>query len=153
MALKVGDVAPDFTLVDENNEKVTLSALRGQNVVVVFYPLAFSPVCTKELHEIAAHKTRYDAAKAVVLGVSVDSRWTLAAFKKAEGLSARLLADFHPKGAVATQYGVYLDAAGIAQRGTFVIDKAGVIQGITVQEPGQARDEKAYFEALARCPA
>jgi peroxiredoxin len=151
MALKVGDVAPDFTLVDENGEKVALSSLRGQNVVVVFYPLDFSPTCTSELKSIASHKTKYDALKATVLGISVDSKYTHAAFKRDEGLTARLLADFHPKGAVAQQYGVYMDQAGIAKRGTFVIDAKGIIQGVTVQEPGNARDENAYFEALSHC--
>jgi peroxiredoxin len=151
MALKVGDIAPDFTLVDEKGEKVSLSSLRGQNVVVVFYPLDFSPTCTSELKSIASHKAKYDASKAVVLGISVDSKYTHAAFKRDEGLTARLLADFHPKGAVAQQYGVYMDQAGIAKRGTFIVDAKGVIQGITIQEPSTARDEEAYFETLSRC--
>lgn len=151
MGLQVGDTAPDFTLRDENKAEVKLSELRGQNVVLVFYPLDFSPTCTTELRSMAKNQAKYDAKKAVVLGVSVDSTWTHAAFKKAEGLSARLLADFHPKGAVAQQYGVYMEGAGIAKRGTFVIDANGVIQGITIEEPKNARDEEAYFAMLGRC--
>jgi len=150
--LKIGDPAPDFTLVDETGAKVQLSTLRGQNVLLVFYPLDFSPTCTKELQSIAAHKDKYAALKARVFGISVDSKWTHAAFKRDESLSATLLADFHPKGAVAQQYGVYMDGAGIAKRGTFVIDKDGIVRGITINEPKDARDEAAYFETLAHCP-
>ncbi len=149
--LKIGDPAPDFELSDETGKKVSLSSLRGQNVVLVFYPLDFSPICTKELHEITAHKERYQEARAQVLGISVDSKYTHAAFKKAEAFDASLLADFHPKGKVAQLYGVYLDEAGIAKRGTFVIDKDGVIRGITVNGPGEARNEAAYFEQLGAC--
>jgi peroxiredoxin len=153
MSLKVGDVAPDFTLQDETAQKVTLSELRGKNVVIVFYPLDFSPTCTRELRGMTANSAKYDAANAVVLGISVDSRYTHAAFKKDEGLSARLLADFHPKGEIAKKYGVWMEQAGISKRGTFVLDKHGVIRGITIEEPANARDENAYFEALAHCPA
>src|SRR5262249_14978804 len=127
MSLKVGDQAPDFELNDENGQPLKLSSLRGQNVVLVFYPLDFSPICTGELRAIASHKERYEQQHARVLGISVDSRWAHGAFKKAEGLSATLLADFHPKGAVAQKYGVFVEGAGIAKRGTFVIDKEGVI--------------------------
>jgi len=150
--LKVGDTAPDFTLKDQDNNEVTLSKLRGQNVVLVFYPLAFSGICTSELKSITGNKQKYEDAQAKVFGISVDSRYSLAAYKRDEGLSATLLADFHPKGEVAKKYDVYMDGAGIAKRGTFVIDKNGVIRGMTVNEPGQARDEKAYFDALASCP-
>lgn len=150
--LKIGDLAPDFELNDETGKPTRLSTFRGQNVVLVFYPLDFSPICTKELSGMASHKDRYAAAKAKVLGVSVDSKWTHAAFKKAEGLDATLLADFHPKGKVATEYGVYLDAAGIAKRGTFIIDREGVIRGITIHEPSAARAEDDYFAQLASCP-
>lgn len=153
MALQVGDTAPDFTLVDETGTKVTLSSLRGHNVVLVFYPLDFSPTCTKELHGMTARQTDYDAKDAIVLGISVDSKWAHAAFKRDEKLSARLLADFHPKGAVARLYDVYLEESGIAKRGTFVLDKVGVIRGVTLNSPKDARDEEAYFAALATCPA
>ena len=152
MALKVGDLAPDFTLQNEKGEPVTLSKLRGKNVVLVFYPLDFSPICTNELRGIKGNAAKYAAAGAEVFGISVDSRFTHAAFKAAEGFPVSLLADFHPKGAVAMQYGVYMEAAGIAMRGTFVIDKNGILQGITVNGPGEARSEEAYFEALSHCP-
>jgi len=149
--LKIGDQAPDFELADESGKPVKLSSLRGQNVVLVFYPLDFSPICTKELHEITSHKDRYESAHAKVFGISIDSKYTHAAFKKAEGLSASLLADFHPKGKVAQLYGVYMDEAGIAKRGTFVVDKEGILRGITINGPGEARNEAAYFEQLSTC--
>jgi peroxiredoxin len=152
MSVDVGDLAPDFTLVDENGDKVTLSELRGGNVVLVFYPLDFSPVCTRELKDISTAAGRFGDQHATVFGISVDSKWAHAAFKRDEGLSARLLADFHPKGAVAQLYGVYLDDAGIANRGSFVIDRDGRVAHKVVTSPGEARNLDEYLEALAACP-
>lgn len=152
MSVEVGDIAPDFTLVDETGEKVTLSELRGRNVVLVFYPLDFSSVCTRELKDIAAVASRFAAQNAEVLGISVDSRYCHAAFKRDEQLSARLLADFHPKGEVARLYGVYLEQAGIANRGTFVIDREGRVAHRVVTSPAEARSTEEYLEALAACP-
>jgi peroxiredoxin len=152
MAVEVGSVAPDFTLKDENGKDVTLSSLRGRNVVLMFYPLAFSPVCTKELRDIAATADRYEASNAEVVAVSVDSQYTLNAFKKHENLSAHLLADFHPKGAVAQQYGTYIDGIGIAGRATFVIDKDGKVVHKVTSEVLQPRDPQEYLTALAACP-
>jgi peroxiredoxin len=152
MSVEVGDLAPDFTLVDETGEKVTLSSLRGGNVVLVFYPLDFSPVCTRELKEISGVAGKYEAEHARVFGISVDSRWCHAAFKRDEELSATLLADFHPKGDVARLYGVYIDDAGIANRGTFVIDHDGRVAHKVVTSPGEARNQDEYLEALAACP-
>lgn len=152
MSVDVGDLAPDFTLVDETGEKVTLSDLRGHNVVLVFYPLDFSPTCTRELKDIAAVAEKFSAQNAEVLGISVDSRWAHAAFKRDEGLSARLLADFNPRGEVARLYGVYLDEAGIANRGTFVIDREGRVAHKVVTSVGEGRNLDEYLEALAACP-
>jgi peroxiredoxin len=152
MAVEVGSIAPDFTLKDETGKDVTLSSLRGRNVVLMFYPLAFSGVCTRELHDITAAAGRYEAAGAEVLAVSVDSHHTLAAFKRDEGLSARLLADFHPKGAVAQRYGTYLDAIGFAGRATFVIDKDGRVVHTVTSEIREPRDQQEYLSALAACP-
>lgn len=152
MGVEIGDIAPDFTLPDENGEKVTLSSLRGRNVVLVFYPLDFSPVCTKELKDITALADRYQAAGAEVYGISVDSRYTHAAFRRDEALSAHLLADFHPKGEVAQAYGVYIDQAGIANRGTFVIDAEGRIAYKIITAPAVAREQEEYLAALANCP-
>ena len=152
MAVEVGSEAPDFTLKDEDGKDVTLSDLRGRNVVLMFYPLAFSGVCTKELHDISSAADRYQAANAEVLAVSVDSHYTLAAFKRDEDLSAHMLADFHPKGAVAQQYDTYMDGVGFAGRATYVIDKDGkVVHKVTSDVP-QPRDQEEYLTALAACP-
>ncbi|GAC1578194.1 MAG: peroxiredoxin [Candidatus Dormibacteria bacterium] len=152
MAVEVGDEAPDFTLVDEDNNQVRLSDLRGRNVVLLFYPFDFSPVCTNELKEIARTQARYDAAGAEVFGISVDSRYTHKAFKRDEQLTARLLADFHPKGAVAAQYGAYLEDAGFATRVTVVIDSTGVVRRKVISSVPEARNADEYLEALASCP-
>jgi peroxiredoxin len=152
MSVEVGSEAPDFTLRDENGEEFTLSMLRGQNVVLVFYPLAFSGTCTRELQDLTAAADKYDAANAQVLGISIDSPYALKAFKRDEGLKAKLLADFHPKGDVARKYGAYIEEAGVATRATFVIDKNGLIAHKVVNHPGEARDQEEYLEALASCP-
>ena len=152
MAPEVGSEAPDFTLRDENGEELTLSSLRGRNVVLVFYPAAFSSTCTRELHDITGARERYDAAGAEVIGISVDSPYALKAFKRDEGLKARLVSDFHPKGEIAKQYGAYIEEAGIATRATFVIDKDGKVAYKVVNHPGEARNQEEYLEALASCP-
>jgi mycoredoxin-dependent peroxiredoxin len=152
MATEVGSEAPDFTLRDERGEEVTLSSLRGRNVVLVFYPLAFSGICTKELHDITDLKDQFAGATAEVYGISVDSPFALNAFKRDEGLSAHLLSDFHPKGAVAREYDAYLDEVGIATRATYVIDKDGKIAWKQVTHPGEVRDQQQVITALAACP-
>jgi peroxiredoxin len=152
MSVEVGSEAPDFTLRDENNEELKLSSLRGRNVVLVFYPLAFTSLCTKELRDISEAADMYAAAGAEVIGISVDSPWTLKAFKRDEHIKARLAADFHPKGAVARQYDAYIEDAGIATRATFVIDKDGKVAHKVVTNPGQGRNQEEYLEALANCP-
>ena len=155
MAIEVGQEAPDFTLTSQSGDGVTLSAFRGErNVVLVFYPLAFSGNCTRQLTDIGAHAGRYAGADAQVLGVSVDSRFTQAAFARSLGLDAALLlADFEPKGEVARRYGVYDDGRGHARRGTFVIDMDGVVKHIDVAAPGEMPDQEGSFRALATCNA
>jgi peroxiredoxin len=152
MAVEVGQEAPDFTLRDENLAEVALSSLRGRNVVLIFYPLAFSPMCTKELHQATELADRYGAAGAEVFGISVDSPWVLKAFKRDEGLSAHLLSDFHPKGAVAEMYEAYIPEAGIATRATYVIDKDGKVAHKEINNPGEMRDQDTILDALAACP-
>lgn len=156
MAIEIGQEAPDFTLKNPDGQEVTLSGFRGRrNVVLVFYPLAFSGVCTAQLTDIGAHEDRYAAEDAQVIGVSVDSHHAQRAFAESLGLTDTiLLADFHPKGAVSRAYDAYLDNFGFAARATFVIDKAGIVRGVTLTDnPGQTPDEEEYFQALAACPA
>jgi peroxiredoxin (alkyl hydroperoxide reductase subunit C) len=152
MPVEVGSQAPDFTLRNEDGEEVTLSSLRGQNVVVVFFPFAFSAMCTKELHDVTELAERFDAAGAQVLGVSVDSPFALKAFRNAEGIAAHLLSDFHPKGAVAESYGAYFGDLGFATRATFVIDKDGRVAHKQVTSLAEARDQAEVLAALASCP-
>jgi peroxiredoxin len=152
MPVEVGQEAPDFTLRDEKGEEVPLSSLRGRNVVLIFFPAAFSGLCTKELHTATDLAEQYGAAGAEVFGVSVDSPYALRAFKRDEGFEARFLSDNHPKGHVATQYDAYIPEAGVATRATYVIDKDGKVAYKAVNHPGEMRDQDAIVEALAACP-
>jgi mycoredoxin-dependent peroxiredoxin len=150
--LQVGDPAPDFELLDEEGKPTRLSSFRGHNVVLVFFPAAFSPICTQELKGIASHQNQFESEDARIVGISVDNKWSLKAFKRDERLSATLLSDFHPKGNVSQKYGVFMGETGYAKRGTFVIDKDGVIRGISIKEPKEPRSEEDYFNLLRNCP-
>jgi mycoredoxin-dependent peroxiredoxin len=152
MAVEVGQEAPDFTLRDENGEEVQLSSLQGHNVVLIFFPAAFSGICTKELHTATDLAEQYGDAGAEVFGVSVDSPYALKAFKRDEDLDVRFLSDFHPKGQMATDYEAYIPEAGVATRATYVIDKDGKIAYKAVNHPGEMRDQDAIINALAACP-
>ena len=152
MAVEVGSEAPDFTLRDENGKEVSLSSLRGQNVVLLFFPAAFSGICTKELHQATELGEQYDAAGAQVYGISVDSPFALKAWKRDEGLKANFLSDFHPKGAIATEYEAYIPEAGVATRATYVIDKDGKVAHKMINHPGEMRDQDSIIQALAACP-
>lgn len=154
MAVEVGREAPDFTLKNPDNEDVTLSSFRGRkNVVLVFYPLAFSGNCTTQLTQVRDSSGRYSQSDAQVLGISVDSRYVQGRFAQEIGLTgAVLLADFEPKGAVSRAYGVYRDQNGFSGRASFVIDKSGIVRGVSLTDnPGQIPDEEEYFAALAAC--
>ena len=151
MPLEIGAIAPDFTLKNQFGEDVTLSQFRGKKpVVIVFFPLAFSGICTGELCEIRDNIVIFDRADVELLGVSVDSHFTLRAWAEQEKYSFQLLSDRWPTGAVASDYGVFVDGAGIANRATFVIDKDGRIVDEIITEPGQARDFQAYRNAVAK---
>lgn len=141
MALKPGDPAPDFTLPSTVGEKVTLSDYRGKkNVLLMFYPLDFSPVCSVENKQCAEMLPTKGADDVQVLGISVDSLWAHKAFAAQNGISYPLLADFHPKGDVARKYGVYLEDKGIAARTAFVIGKDGKIKDVIASDIPVARD-------------
>jgi len=145
----VGEPAPDFELVNQFGEPVRLSSFRGQNVVLVFYPFAFSGVCTGELCEIRDNLAVFEDARATVLAVSVDSKFSLRAYAEKEGYGFDLLADFWPHGAVASPYGVFDPESGMAGRGTFIIDAAGTIRHVVLNPRGQARDLAEYRDVLA----
>jgi len=148
-AVKVGDIAPDFELSNQFGEPVALHALRGAPVVVVFYPFAFSRVCTSELCELRDNLADFAALDARVLAVSVDSKYTLRAYAADEGLDFDLLADFWPHGAVAQSYGAFDPGRGMAGRSSFVIDAAGVVRDVFSTPTGEARPLDRYRQALA----
>ncbi|MBV9162554.1 MAG: peroxiredoxin [Pseudonocardiales bacterium] len=154
MPLKIGDQAPDFTLMDQNNQEWTLSEFRGdRNVLVVFYPVAFSPICTGELCQLRDDLAEFQNSDVQVLAVSVDSGYALKAWSEQEGYDFPLLSDFWPHGKVAQDYGVFHDAEGIANRGTFLVDTDGMIRFAEINQPDEARDQTAWKQALATLPA
>jgi peroxiredoxin len=150
MAVEVGDEAPDFELKDQHGTPVQLSSFRGsKNVVLVFYPLAFSGVCTGELCAIRDEFPEVSRDDVELLTVSVDSVFTHRAWSDSEHFEFGLLSDFWPHGGVASAYGVFDDEKGLAVRGTFVIDSSGVVQWKVVNPIPQARDIADYQKALA----
>jgi peroxiredoxin len=153
MAVEVGREAPEFTLKDPQGEDVSLSSFRGRNVVLVFYPAAFSDFCTAQFTQIGGQEGRFADSDAQVIGISVDSRHSQERFAEELGLTDTiLLADFHPKGAVARAYGVWLEDYGIAGRATFVIDAEGVVRGVHLTDtPVEIPDAEGYFRDLAAC--
>lgn len=154
MAIEVGNQAPDFTLRDQNNEEITLSSFRGtKNVLVVFYPLAFSGVCTGELSQLRDDLDQFQNDDVQVVAISVDSVHALKAWSEQQGYQFPLLTDFWPHGRVAQDYGVFNEASGAANRSTFLVDTDGVVRFAEMNESGEARDQGAWKQALAALPA
>ena len=150
MAVEVGDKAPDFELINQHGESIKLSSFIGKKpVVLVFYPLSFSGTCTGELCELRDNFEIFDSKDVELMAISVDSKFTQKVFAEKEGYKFNVLADFWPHGAVASSYGVFKEDAGIAIRGTFLIDKDGVVRAKFVNGPGEARDLASYKQALA----
>ena len=150
MALKTGDTAPDFTLPSTVGDKVTLSDYRGKkSVILLFYPLDFSPVCSVETKQCAEMLPTKGAGDVEVLGISVDSLWSHKAFAARENVSYPLLADFNPKGEVAQKYGVFLPEKGFAARTAFVIGKDGVVKDVIASEVPKERDIVAMLKRTA----
>jgi peroxiredoxin (alkyl hydroperoxide reductase subunit C) len=150
MEIDVGVRAPEFTLKDQNNQKVSLADFQGRRtVLLVFYPLAFTGTCQGELTEVRDNLEAYQNDTVQVLTISVDSPYSHKVWADREGFEFPLLADFWPHGGVAKAYGVLNEATGFANRGTFVIDQAGVVRFAEVHAPGEARDQAAWRKALA----
>lgn len=149
MAPEVGTEAPDFTLKDQNNQDVTLSSFRGDRaVLLVFYPFAFSGICTGELCQLRDDFSSFEGVQ--VVGVSVDTPYSLKVWAEREGYQFPLLSDFWPHGSVAQQYGVFNEKAGMANRGTFLIDRDGVVRFAEINQPGEARNQETWKKAIAR---
>lgn len=144
----VGSKAPEFTLKDYNNEKVSLSSLYATKpVLLVFYPFAFSGICTGELCQLRDDFSSFEGVQ--VVGVSVDTPFSLKVWAEQEGYQFPLLSDFWPHGEVAKAYGVFFEKAGMASRGTFLIDQEGVVRFAEVNQPGEARDQETWKKAIA----
>ncbi|MGW4561324.1 peroxiredoxin [Streptomyces sp. NPDC004561] len=149
MAIQVGDKAPDFELKDNHGRTVRLSDLRGEkNVVLLFYPFAFTGVCTGELCELRDNLPKFADRDTQLLAVSNDSIHSLRVFAEQEGLEYPLLSDFWPHGNVSRAYGVFDEDKGCAVRGTFIIDKDGVVRWTVVNGLPDARDLDEYVKAL-----
>ena len=141
--------APDFELLNQFGETVRLSQFQGvKPVVLVFFPLAFTGICTGELCELRDNFALFQRQGVELLAISVDSKATLWVYAEQEGYPFSLLADFWPHGAVAREYGAFQDDRGTADRATFVIDDSGVIRSRFVTESGTARSLVAYQGAL-----
>ncbi|WP_344822061.1 peroxiredoxin [Rurimicrobium arvi] len=152
MSVQVGQTAPDFTLFNTEKKEVTLSALRGKNVVLVFFPLAFTSVCTAELCALRDNISQYVALNATVLGISVDSLFTLDKFKSEQNINFDLLSDFNKN--VSETYGtIYEQFAfgmkGVSKRSAFVVDKEGIIRYAEVlEDAGKIPDFDAIQHTL-----
>lgn len=151
MSIQIGQTAPDFTLRDNEKNKVTLSEQRGKNVVLLFFPLAFTGVCTKELCSVRDNLSFYNNTNATVYGISVDSLFSLNKFKEEQNLNFSLLSDFN-KEASRAYSSIYEDwfndMKGVSKRSAFVLDTEGVVRYAEVlEDAGQVPD----FTAIQKC--
>ena len=149
--IEVGAKAPDFTLVDQDNNKHTLSSYSSQPVVLLFYPLDFSPICSDQMTCIMDNATRFNNLNAQVFAISVDSRYSHKAFADDKGVTYPLLADFHPKGEVAKKYGIYIDDFGISSRGYIVIAPDGTVAAAKDVKPFNMPDFDEIVAAVEAC--
>ena len=150
MVIQVGEVAPDFTLSNQHGEELTISELVAEGpVALVFFPLAFSGICTGELCELRDNLAVFNDAKVRLVGVSVDSVFSLKVWAEQEGYEFSILSDFLPHGAVAREYGAFVEERGIATRATVIIGEDRKVLASFETSPGEARDFAAYREAVA----
>lgn len=154
MAIAVGQTAPDFALKDQNQKEVKLSDYAGRkNVVIVFYPLDWSPTCTKEHACFVNDMKDFASLDAEVVGVSVDSVWSHKAYAEKMGITYPLLADFQPRGQMAEKYGVFLPDRGITGRAIFIVSKDGKVAWLKHYEIPVLPDIKEVAAALAKVKA
>jgi peroxiredoxin len=151
MKITIGSLAPDFSLYSSEKEKISLSDFKNKNVLLLFFPLAFTSVCTKELCHVRDNIAMYNDSDAIVLGISVDSPQTLAKFKEDQKLNFILLSDFNKT--VSEKYGCLyqtfaMDMIGVSKRSAFIIDKKGIIQYAEVLENA---GEEPDFQAIRNC--
>jgi len=147
--IEAGAQAPDFTLPDQDGTEVSLSDFRGRRVVLVFYPSDFSPVCTDQLNVYQEVLGELESHGATLLGISVDSVWCHKAFQKHLGVSIPLLADFHPKGQVAKDYGVWVDKYGVSGRVLIMVGPDGTVEwSYKPPSPLEVPGANLIFDAL-----
>ncbi len=151
MAIAVGSPAPEFALKDQNQKEIKLSDFRGKKtVVIMFYPLDWSPVCTNEHACVVNDMKKFEQLDAQVLGISVDSVWSHKAFAEKMGINYPLLADFQPRGAVADKFGVYLSEKGITGRAIAIVDRAGKVAWLKQYDIPTVPDINEVARALAQ---
>jgi peroxiredoxin len=153
MTLSVGDRAPEFQLPDQDKQVVSLADLRGAPVLLVFYPFAFSGLCTTELCRLRDELADYTDAGVRVLAISTDPVFALKAFRAQEGFGFPLLSDFWPHGSTAQAYGVFNEKAGMALRATFLLDADGAVRFAQVNGPGDVREQTEWKGAVAQLAA
>jgi len=147
--LAVGDRAPDFTLKDQNNEDFVLSSFRGeQAVLIVFYPMAFTGICTGELQVVQRELASFQNDQVQIVTISVDSVFSHKIFSLREGFEFPLLADFWPHGEVARRYGVFNEEGGFSDRGTFLVDREGVVRFTQHNGANDGREPSDWLEAI-----
>jgi len=154
MSIAIGQAAPDFTLPNQDKQEVKLSDFKGKkNVVLVFYPLDWSPVCTNEHACLVNDMKQFETLDAQVLGVSVDSVWSHKAYAEKMGIKYPLLADFQPRGAAAEKYGVFLADKGITGRAIVIVNKEGKVAWAKNYEIPVVPDVKEVASALQQVKA
>ena len=150
MTLSIGSAAPDFELSDQHGEKVSLSSFKGKkNVVVLFIPFAFTGTCTGELCALRDDLAPFHNENVQLLAISCDSMFTQRIFAEQEGYKFPVLADFWPHGAAAKAYGIFNEELGCAMRGTFIIDKEGILRWQVINGLGDARNIADYKTAIS----
>ena len=150
MALAIGSMAPDFELVNQHGQKVSLSSYQGKkNVVVIFYPFAFSGICTGELCALRDDLSAFQNDKVELISISCDPMYANKVFAEQEGYQFQVLSDFWPHGDVAKAYGVFDENRGCATRGSFIIGTDGKIKWMVVNGLGEARNIAEYKAALS----
>jgi len=149
MTLEIGKPAPDFTLKDQHGQEITLSSYaQGKAVLIVFYPFAFSGVCTGELSGLRDRLGDFETDDATLVTISCDPVFTQRAFADRDGLFFPLLSDYWPHGEVASAYGVFDETAGHASRSSFLVDKHGVVRWAVHNDTGEPRDLDAHAAAV-----
>jgi peroxiredoxin len=152
--IEPGSPAPDFSLPDQDGNRVSLSDFSGETVVLVFYPADFSPVCTDQLSVYQEVLPQLEEQGAKLVGISVDGAFCHKAFQQHQGISIPLLSDFHPKGEVAQAYGVFSEDHGVAGRALVMVDPQGVVRWSYLSPPLEIPGANLIFDALEqRTPA